>query len=89
MAKREAKRIYRQFTTEESQRWRRAKEEAESEREEILARGRKLQAANDRAAHSLFDAFKALKADAKCRIEPFGYRASFGHRPSGPIAIGK
>ncbi len=63
MAKREAKRVYRQFTAEESRRWRLAKEEAESEKEEILADGRKLKAAHDRAVHALCDAFKALKAE--------------------------
>jgi predicted transcriptional regulator len=67
MAKREAKRIYRAFTPEEAQRWRLAKEEAEVEREEILAYGRQIKAARDRVAHALHDAFRVLKAERQAQ----------------------
>ena len=48
MAKRQAKRIHRELTTEEKQRWNRANAEAESEKEDILAKARRIKAARNR-----------------------------------------
>jgi len=48
MAKRQAKRIHRELTREEKQRWNRANAEAESEKEDILAKARRIKAARNR-----------------------------------------
>ncbi|MGO9109378.1 MAG: helix-turn-helix domain-containing protein [Thermoguttaceae bacterium] len=63
MAKRQAKRVRRTLTPEEAGRWQRAKEEAESEKEEIPAQGREIKAAHSRAVHAIRDAFKFLKTE--------------------------
>jgi hypothetical protein len=67
MEKREAKRVHRPFTPEESRRWQVAKEETERDKEEILTEGRKLKAAHRRAAHAIRDAFKILKAERQAQ----------------------
>ena len=48
MAKRQAKRIHRDLTPEEQQRWNRANAEVESEKEDILAKARRVKAARNR-----------------------------------------
>jgi hypothetical protein len=63
MAKRQAKRIRRELTSEERQRWLAARRETESEREEILAKGRQLIAAQRQAGVALRQAFELLKAE--------------------------
>lgn len=67
MAKRQAKHVRRVLTPEEVQRWQQAKEEAETDKEAILAQGRRLKAAHNRAAHAIRDAFKILKAERQCQ----------------------
>ena len=49
MDKREARRLRRELTPEEKLRWQRAQEEAAGERENILAEGRRIKAARNRA----------------------------------------
>ena len=44
MAKRQAKHIHRELTPEEKRRWSQAVKETESEKEEILAKGRRIKA---------------------------------------------
>jgi predicted transcriptional regulator len=51
------------MTPEETQRWQRAQEEAEVEREGILAEGRRVKAARNRVQVAVRDAFKLLKAE--------------------------
>jgi hypothetical protein len=48
MERRQAKHIHRELTPEEKRRWHRAVKETESEKEEILAEGRRLKAARNR-----------------------------------------
>ena len=61
MAKRQAKRIRRELTPEEKQRWIRAGKEAESQKAEILAKGRRIKAARNRVNVAVREAMKALK----------------------------
>ena len=63
MAKRQAKRLRRELTSDERQRWQRAREEVESEKEEILAKGRRIKAAHNRIEVAVRDALKMLKAE--------------------------
>jgi predicted transcriptional regulator len=63
MVKRQAKRLRRELTPEEQQRWQRAREEAEGEKEEILAKGRRIKAAHNRVKVAVRDALKILKAE--------------------------
>ena len=67
MAKRQAKRIHRALTPEEIRRWQHAKQETNSEKGEILAKGRSIKAAHNRAAHAIRDAFKILKAERQAQ----------------------
>ncbi len=61
MAKRQAKRIRRELSPEEKRRWRRARAESESEKEEILAQGRRIKSAHGRVEVAVRDALKMLK----------------------------
>lgn len=63
MDKREAKRLRRELTPEEKQRWQRAREEVAGERAGILAEGRRIKTARKRAEVAIRDAFKLLKAE--------------------------
>jgi len=67
MVTRQAKRLRRELTPEEQERWRRAREEAESEKEEILAKGRQIKAARSRAEVALRDALKFLRAERQAQ----------------------
>jgi DNA-binding XRE family transcriptional regulator len=58
MAKREARRVRREFTPQEKSRWEQAIRETEAEREDILNRGRAVLAAR-RAAQNMLEQLKA------------------------------
>ena len=59
MAKRRARRVHRELTPKERQRWREGIKEIESQKEEILARGRRIKAARERANHAVREAMLA------------------------------
>ncbi len=61
MAKRQAKRIHRDLTPDEQQRWNRANAEVESDQAEILAKARRIKAARARVNVAVREAMKALK----------------------------
>ena len=63
MLKRQPRRIRRELTPEEHQRWERAREEADREKDEFLAEGRRIRAAHNRARAAMRDALKFLKAE--------------------------
>ena len=63
MEKRQARRVRRELTPEEKQRWQQARQEAEGERESILAEGRQVKAARSRVQVAVRDAFRILKAE--------------------------
>ena len=63
MAKRQARRLRRELTPAEKQRWQRAQKEADSQRQGILAEGRRLKAARSRLQVAVRDAFRLLKAE--------------------------
>jgi len=63
MSKRQAKRLRRELTPQEKQRWRRAREEAVRDKESILAEGRRIKAAHNRVKVAVRDALKILKAE--------------------------
>jgi predicted transcriptional regulator len=63
MSKRQAKRLHRDLTPDEGQRWQRAVEQAESEKTEILAEGRRIKAAHNQVKVAVRDALKFLKAE--------------------------
>jgi predicted transcriptional regulator len=67
MAKRQAKRIHRELTPEEQQRWNRANAEAESEKEDILAKARRIKAARNRVNVAVREAMKALRAERQAQ----------------------
>lgn len=67
MVKRQAKRVRRELTPEEKQRWQRAREETESEKGEILAEGRRIKAAHNRVKAAVRDALKFLKAERQAQ----------------------
>jgi hypothetical protein len=83
-----AKRIHRELTPEEQQRWNRANAETESEKEDILAKARRIKAARNKVGtkrgrtfpHNHLQKFKCLS--------PF---LSLGqpHRLVGPIMAAK
>ena len=62
MEKREARRVRRELTPDEQQRWQQAREEIAAEKDEILAEGHRVKAARDRVEVAIRDAFKLLKA---------------------------
>ncbi|MFZ5829385.1 MAG: helix-turn-helix domain-containing protein [Planctomycetota bacterium] len=63
MEPRKARRVHRELTPEEQRRWQRAREEAEDEKEEILAEGRRIKSAQSRIRVAVRDALKLLKAE--------------------------
>jgi predicted transcriptional regulator len=65
--KREARRLRRQLTPEEKQRWPQARKEADAEKEEILAKGRRIKAARNRARVAIRDALKTLKVEREAQ----------------------
>ena len=67
MAKQRTTRIYRELTPEEQQRWNRANAEAESEKEDILAKARCLKAARNRVNVAVREAMKALKRERQAQ----------------------
>jgi predicted transcriptional regulator len=67
MVKPQAKRLRRELSPEEQQRWRQAREEAESEKEEVLAKGRHIKAAHNRVRVAVRDALKFLKAERQAQ----------------------
>ena len=67
MANRQAKRIHRELTPAEKERWNRAGEEAESHKEEILAKGRRIKAARNRVNAAVREAMNALKLERRAQ----------------------
>ena len=67
MAKRQAKRVRRDLTPEEEQRWNRARDEAELDKKEIVAKGRRVRAARNRVRVAVRDALKVLKAERQAQ----------------------
>lgn len=67
MAKRQAKRVRRDLTPEEEQRWNRERDEAELDKKEILAKGRRVKAARNRVRIAVRDALKVLKAERQAQ----------------------
>jgi len=67
MSKRSAKRVGRELTPEEEKRSRQAREEAESEKEELIGKGRQIQAARTHARVAVCDALKFLKAERQAQ----------------------
>jgi len=67
MAKRQAKRIHRELTPDEEQRWKRAGKEAESQKEEILGKGRRIKDARARVNVAVREAMKALKLERQAQ----------------------
>jgi replicative DNA helicase len=67
MPKRQAKRIRRELTPEEERRWQRARGETEQEKEEILAKGRRIKAAHNRVKVAVSDALRFLKAERQAQ----------------------
>jgi predicted transcriptional regulator len=63
MGERQAKRLRRELTPEEKRRWQQAREEAEGQREGILAKGRRVKAVRNRVQVTVRDAFRLLKAE--------------------------
>jgi len=63
MEKRQARRLRRGLTPEEQRRWQQASQEAEGEKDEIHAAGRRIKAARNRVQVAVRDAFKLLKAE--------------------------
>jgi DNA-binding phage protein len=63
MEKRQAREVRRELTAEEQQRWQAAQEEAERGKQAILAEGRRVKKARNRAQVALRDGFKLLKAE--------------------------
>jgi predicted transcriptional regulator len=67
MAKRQAKRIHRDLTPEEQQRWNRANAEVERDKEDILAKARRVKAARNRVNVAVREAMKALKLERQAQ----------------------
>ncbi len=67
MAKRRAKRIRRELTPAEKQRWDKAKREAESQKGEILATGRRIKAARKRVNVAVREAIDALRRERQAQ----------------------
>jgi len=67
MAKQRATRIYCDLTPEEQQRWNRANAEVESDKEDILAKGRRIKAARNRVNVAVREAMKALKLERQAQ----------------------
>jgi predicted transcriptional regulator len=67
MGKRQAKRIHRNLTPKEMLRWDQAKKEAESQKEVILAQGRRVKAARGKVNLAVREAMKALKRERQAQ----------------------
>ncbi len=67
MPKREAKRLRRELTPEETRRWRQASKEIEAEKAEILAKGRRVKAARNHARVAIRDALTTLKVEREAQ----------------------
>ena len=67
MPKRQAKRLCRNLTPDERQRWQRAQKETEGEKAAILAEGRRIKAAHNRVKVAVRDALKFLKAERQAQ----------------------
>jgi predicted transcriptional regulator len=67
MAKRQVKRIHRELTPDEKQRWNQANKETESQKAEILAKGRRIKAARNRVNVAVREAMKALKRERQAQ----------------------
>ncbi len=67
MAKRQAKRIYRDLTPEEQQRWNRANAEVASDKADILAKARRIKAARKKVNVAVREAMKALKHERQAQ----------------------
>ena len=67
MVKRQARRIRRALSAEEQQRWQRARREADREKDEILAKGRRIKAAHTRVKVAVSEALKLLKAERQAQ----------------------
>ena len=67
MEKRQARRLRRELTPEEKQRWSRAAAETEGQKEQILAEGRQVKAARSRVQVAVRDAFKLLRVQRQAR----------------------
>ncbi|MGA2621869.1 MAG: helix-turn-helix transcriptional regulator [Thermoguttaceae bacterium] len=67
MAKREAKRLHRDLTSEEQKQWRQALEGAESAKGQTLAEGQRIKAAHNRVRAAVRDALKFLKAERQAQ----------------------
>ncbi|MGA2030718.1 MAG: helix-turn-helix transcriptional regulator [Thermoguttaceae bacterium] len=67
MAKRQAKRMHRDLTSEEKKRWQQARKETEIEKEDILAQGQRIKAAHNRVRAAVRDALKFLKAERQAQ----------------------
>jgi predicted transcriptional regulator len=67
MPKRQARHLRRELTPEEKERWQRAIEETEREKEDIIAEGRRVKAARTRVKVAVRDALKLLKAERQAQ----------------------
>jgi predicted transcriptional regulator len=67
MAKQQAKRIHRELTSEEKRRWNRACKDAETEKEAILAKGRRMKSARNRVNVAVREAMKVLKRERQAQ----------------------
>jgi hypothetical protein len=65
MPKRQPKRIRRELTPEEKQRWSRAIEKIESQKAEIVDKGRRIKSAHHRANAVVRNALERLKEERK------------------------
>jgi predicted transcriptional regulator len=63
MEKRQAREVRRELTAKEQQRWQAAQDEADRDKQAILAEGRRVKKARSRAQVALRDGFKLLKAE--------------------------
>jgi predicted transcriptional regulator len=67
MAKQQAKRIHRELTPAEKQRWDRAVQETERQKGEILAKGARIKAARKRVNVAVREAMQALKRERQAQ----------------------
>lgn len=72
MERRQAKHVDRQLTPAEQDRVKNAREQADAEREEIIARGRQCKAEHDAAQGTLSEAFRLLEAKRVAQGLPLG-----------------
>jgi predicted transcriptional regulator len=67
MTQRQAKRLRRELTPDEKQRWHQASAETESEKGDILAEGRRIKAAHNRVKFVVRDGLKLLRAERQAQ----------------------